>query len=239
MVPQHPCARRRPASPRGSTAPSNLLDAGCGPGGNGAWLAEHGDVVGVDLVRPRPWRSCAHAVARPDAGAGEPRSAAVRRREPTTRSSALTVLYCVPDDATAVRELARVTRPRRRGPARRTGLPRAPPCARRDRPRTTSLPSRGRSPSWRPRLGSPCNAAPTPTPSSPRRRRRSRASTDCVAGAIEPGQIPTSTSARSTGCSRRSPTRERAWLAHHDVPVGYLGRAASLPADRRGPATTT
>ena len=28
-----------------------ILDAGCGPGGNGAWLAEHGVVVGVDRAR--------------------------------------------------------------------------------------------------------------------------------------------------------------------------------------------
>ena len=85
-----------------------LLDAGCGPGGNGAWLAEHGAVVGVDLS--------------PDA------LAFVRARRPATtpvRASVdalpfsdesydavvgLTVLYTVPDDAGAVRELARVTR---------------------------------------------------------------------------------------------------------------------------------
>src|SRR5204862_4722138 len=28
-----------------------ILDAGCGPGGNGAWLASHGQVTGVDLAR--------------------------------------------------------------------------------------------------------------------------------------------------------------------------------------------
>jgi ubiquinone/menaquinone biosynthesis C-methylase UbiE len=86
-----------------------LLDAGCGPGGNGAWLAEHGSVVGVDLS--------------PDA------LTFVRARRPTTTPVqasvealpfaddaydavvGLTVLYTVPDDATALRELARVTRP--------------------------------------------------------------------------------------------------------------------------------
>jgi len=86
-----------------------LLDAGCGPGGNGAWLAEHGAVVGVDLS--------------PDA------LAFVRARRPTTTPVqaslealpftdgaydavvGLTVLYTVPDDARAVRELARVTKP--------------------------------------------------------------------------------------------------------------------------------
>ncbi len=86
-----------------------LLDAGCGPGGNGAWLAEHGTVVGVDLS--------------PDA------LAFVRARRPTTTPVqasieslpfadatfdavvGLTVLYTVPDDAVALRELARVCRP--------------------------------------------------------------------------------------------------------------------------------
>ena len=88
---------------------SRILDAGCGPGGNGAWLATHGAVVGVDLS--------------PDA------LAFVRARRPTTvpvraRVEALpfpdgvydvvvglTVLYTVPDDAGAVAELARVLRP--------------------------------------------------------------------------------------------------------------------------------
>jgi SAM-dependent methyltransferase len=86
-----------------------ILDAGCGPGGNGAWLATHGDVVGVDLS--------------PDA------LAFVRARRPTTRPVragvealpfadgafdivvGLTLLYTVPDDARAVAELARVLRP--------------------------------------------------------------------------------------------------------------------------------
>jgi ubiquinone/menaquinone biosynthesis C-methylase UbiE len=87
----------------------HLLDAGCGPGGNGAWLAEHGTVVGVDLsadalafVRARrpttiPVRASVDALpfadARYDAVVG------------------LTVLYTVPDDAAALRELARVIRP--------------------------------------------------------------------------------------------------------------------------------
>jgi SAM-dependent methyltransferase len=86
-----------------------LLDAGCGPGGNGAWLAEHGAVVGVDLSpdalafvrarRPatRPVRASVEALPFPDAAY----DAVV----------GLTVLYAVDDDATALRELARVTRP--------------------------------------------------------------------------------------------------------------------------------
>ena len=86
-----------------------LLDAGCGPGGNGAWLAEHGTVVGVDLS--------------PDA------LAFVRARRPATTPVqasiealpfadatfdvvvGITVLYTVPDDAAALRELARACRP--------------------------------------------------------------------------------------------------------------------------------
>jgi SAM-dependent methyltransferase len=85
-----------------------VLDAGCGPGGNGAWLATHGDVIGVDLS--------------PDA------LAFVKARRPATvpvRASlenlpfasgsfdavvGLTILYTVPDDARALAELARVVR---------------------------------------------------------------------------------------------------------------------------------
>jgi ubiquinone/menaquinone biosynthesis C-methylase UbiE len=86
----------------------HLLDAGCGPGGNGAWLAEHGAVVGVDLSpdalafvharRPAtiPVRANVEALPFPDEGF----DAVV----------GLTVLYTVADDAAAVRELARVTR---------------------------------------------------------------------------------------------------------------------------------
>lgn len=86
-----------------------ILDAGCGPGGNGAWLAEHGHVVGIDIS--------------PDA------LAFVRAGRPETTpvlgsigalpfgaasfdvSVAITVVTCVEDDATVVREIARVTRP--------------------------------------------------------------------------------------------------------------------------------
>jgi SAM-dependent methyltransferase len=86
-----------------------ILDAGCGPGGNGASFAAHGSVVGVDVS--------------PDA------LAYVRARRPQTvpvRASiealpfasgafdialGVTVLYTVPDDERAVRELARVVRP--------------------------------------------------------------------------------------------------------------------------------
>jgi SAM-dependent methyltransferase len=86
-----------------------ILDAGCGPGGNGAWLATHGTVMGVDLalealefVRSR-----------------RPETAPVRSQLgelPFADGSfdvavAITVLYSVPDDVQAIRELARVLRP--------------------------------------------------------------------------------------------------------------------------------
>lgn len=87
-----------------------ILDAGCGPGGNGAWLARHGPVVGVD-------RS-------PDAL----RFVRERRREivpvrgdltalPLRTSTfdvvvAITVLYAVDDDVAAIHELTRVLAPR-------------------------------------------------------------------------------------------------------------------------------
>jgi SAM-dependent methyltransferase len=86
-----------------------IVDLGCGPGGNGAWLAEHGHVIGID-------RS-ATAVA------------LCARRHPTTdpvRADAvalplgdatidlvvaITVLYAVDDDARAMAEIARILRP--------------------------------------------------------------------------------------------------------------------------------
>ena len=86
-----------------------ILDAGCGPGGNGAWLAQHGDVVGVDLA--------------PEG------LAYVRDRRPEIRTAQasithlpfpdgmfdvtveVTVVTCVADDLRAIRELARVTKP--------------------------------------------------------------------------------------------------------------------------------
>jgi SAM-dependent methyltransferase len=87
----------------------HLLDAGCGPGGNGAWLAQYGSVVGIDVS--------------PDA------LAFVRARRPQIRPVlgsltelpfpdrtfdavlGVTVLYTVDDDVTAFRELARVLAP--------------------------------------------------------------------------------------------------------------------------------
>jgi SAM-dependent methyltransferase len=86
-----------------------ILDAGCGPGGNGAWLADHGRVVGVDLS--------------PDAlafvRAGRPDTTPVRGSLDALPFAtgtfdvavAITVVTCVPDDRTAIAELARVVRP--------------------------------------------------------------------------------------------------------------------------------
>jgi SAM-dependent methyltransferase len=86
-----------------------LLDAGCGPGGNGAWLAEHGDVVGVDVSTD------ALAFVRARRPATTPVRASVEALPFVDGSYdavvALTLLYTVPDDARALRELARVSRP--------------------------------------------------------------------------------------------------------------------------------
>jgi SAM-dependent methyltransferase len=85
-----------------------VLDAGCGPGGNGAWLASHGAVVGVDLS--------------PDAlafvKARRPSTTPVRAAVEALPFAAggfdvvvgITVLYTVPDDVGAIAELARVLR---------------------------------------------------------------------------------------------------------------------------------
>lgn len=86
-----------------------FLDAGCGPGGNGAWLARHGTAIGVDLaaeglafVRDR----------RPELA---PAQASITHLPfPDATFDAvleITVVTCVPDDAAAVRELARVVKP--------------------------------------------------------------------------------------------------------------------------------
>jgi SAM-dependent methyltransferase len=85
-----------------------ILDAGCGPGGNGAWLVSHGRVVGVDMARealefvrarrPETAPVLASAEGLPfhdgafDIGIG------------------ITLLYTVDDDAAALAELARVLR---------------------------------------------------------------------------------------------------------------------------------
>ena len=86
-----------------------ILDAGCGPGGNGAWLARFGTVVGVDIspdalafVRDRrpetmPVRASLDALPFPDAAFDV--------------VVGITVLYTVADDRRAFAELARVLAP--------------------------------------------------------------------------------------------------------------------------------
>ncbi len=91
------------------TRSQRILDAGCGPGGNGAWLAQHGTVVGVDVSpdalafvrarRPetRPVRGSLEALPFPDASFDV--------------IVGITVLYTIDDDQGALRELARVLAP--------------------------------------------------------------------------------------------------------------------------------
>jgi ubiquinone/menaquinone biosynthesis C-methylase UbiE len=86
-----------------------VLDAGCGPGGNGEWLSVHGTVVGVDrspdalaFVRERrrgvrPVRGDLTALPIADASVDV--------------AIVITVLYAVEDDHAAVGELARVLAP--------------------------------------------------------------------------------------------------------------------------------
>ena len=90
------------------TPGGRALDAGCGPGGNGAWLAEHKNVFGLDIS--------AHAL----------RYVQERRPQLPVRGSIqelpfadavfdvvveITVLCSVPDDRATVLELARVLAP--------------------------------------------------------------------------------------------------------------------------------
>ena len=90
-------------------ARTHVLDAGCGPGGNGAWLARYGHVTGVDLA----------VAALEFVRSRRPEIAPVRGRLdalPLADSSidvaiAITVLYTVADDIGAIHELARVLRP--------------------------------------------------------------------------------------------------------------------------------
>ncbi len=86
-----------------------ILDAGCGPGGNNAWLGEHGTVVGADLS------SRALELLRERHPDSRPVQADVQalpfRRDSFDVVVDVTVLCSVPDDGVAVRELARVLRP--------------------------------------------------------------------------------------------------------------------------------
>ena len=91
------------------TSATRALDAGCGPGGNGAWLAGHATVVGVDLARP------ALALVQERHPATLPACSDLQHLPFPDASfdvvTAITVLYAVPDDVGAVTELARVLRP--------------------------------------------------------------------------------------------------------------------------------
>jgi SAM-dependent methyltransferase len=86
-----------------------ILDAGCGPGGNGAWLASHGRVIGVDTADE------ALRFVRARRPTTTPVLASVGRLPFDNRAFdvavAVTVLYTVPDDVAAVSELTRVLRP--------------------------------------------------------------------------------------------------------------------------------
>lgn len=86
-----------------------ILDAGCGPGGNGAWLAGHGRVIGVDLAR----EALEYVQARRPKTI--PVQAAANRLpfddEAFDVAVAITLLYTVPDDNATFSELARVLRP--------------------------------------------------------------------------------------------------------------------------------
>lgn len=91
------------------TRGQRILDAGCGPGGNGAWLAEHGRVIGVDLAPE------ALEFVRGRRPALVPVRASIAELPFEDESFdvvvEITVVTCVADDAAAVRELARVTKP--------------------------------------------------------------------------------------------------------------------------------
>jgi len=193
-----------------------VLDAGCGTGGNGAWLAEHGTVIGVDLS--------------PDA------LAFVRARRPSTtpvRASvdtlpfgdevfdavvALTVLYTVADDAAALRELARVTR---RGGAVLLVEPAFPALG-----RAHDATVHGRRRYRRPAIAELATsvgltvqrctyaysflappAATLGVVDRLRRRREDAAVSDVEKRALDRVFAPLA-------------ARERRWLSHHDVPVG-------------------
>jgi SAM-dependent methyltransferase len=85
-----------------------ILDAGCGPGGNGAWLASHGRVIGVDLAQE------ALEFVRARRPATAPVLASAERLPFGDRAFdvavGITLLYTVRDDVAALGELARVLR---------------------------------------------------------------------------------------------------------------------------------
>ena len=86
-----------------------LLDAGCGPGGNGAWLAGHGNAVGIDRSPTALTLASQHH--------REARRVQGDLVKLPFRDACfdvvldVTAAYAITDDAAAVRELARVTKP--------------------------------------------------------------------------------------------------------------------------------
>jgi SAM-dependent methyltransferase len=85
-----------------------VLDAGCGPGGNSAWLDAYGKVVGVDNS-PEAVRLARSRHPEIDVREGDIIDLPFADRS-FDLVLAVTVLAMVPDDARAVRELARVAR---------------------------------------------------------------------------------------------------------------------------------
>jgi len=86
-----------------------ILDAGCGPGGNGEWLSQHGRVVGVDLAP-----QALEFVRSRNRSLAPVRASIARLPFPDDSFDVVvevTVVAHVEDDQAAVRELARVLRP--------------------------------------------------------------------------------------------------------------------------------
>ncbi|HSO94994.1 MAG TPA: class I SAM-dependent methyltransferase [Acidimicrobiia bacterium] len=90
-------------------AGQTILDAGCGPGGNGAWLGRHGHVTGLDIA-PEGLRYV-RARRRELAPVQGDVTALPFCDRCFDIAVAVTVVYAVPDDEQAVAELARVLRP--------------------------------------------------------------------------------------------------------------------------------
>jgi SAM-dependent methyltransferase len=86
-----------------------ILDAGCGPGGNGAWLAQHGDVIGADVA---PEALAFVRARRPEVRPVRASLTALPFRDGSFDIVlGVTVLYTVDDDERALAEMARVLSP--------------------------------------------------------------------------------------------------------------------------------
>ena len=86
-----------------------ILDAGCGPGGNGAWLASHGRVVGLDVAP----EAVAYVRDRRPSTVPVRGSVSALPFGPSTFDVAvvITVVNIVADDSVALRDLTLVLRP--------------------------------------------------------------------------------------------------------------------------------